>query len=52
MGDDQPQAAEDERESAQGDDACWLHHLCDECGALVSARDGHRPGCTADAAHG
>ncbi len=30
-----------------GDDACWLHRVCDDCGALVDERNGHRPGCSA-----
>jgi hypothetical protein len=28
-----------------GDAACWLHLVCDECGAVVTSRDGHRPDC-------
>jgi len=38
----------DEREAGEpgGDAACWLHLVCEECGAVVTPRDGHRPGCS------
>ncbi len=36
-------ALDGDRVDEGGDDACWLHLVCDECGAVVS--DGHRPGC-------
>jgi hypothetical protein len=38
----------DERDSGEpgGDAACWLHLVCEECGAVVTARDGHRAGCS------
>jgi hypothetical protein len=31
-----------------GDPVCWLHLVCESCGALIE-RDGdpHRPGCDA-----
>jgi hypothetical protein len=29
-----------------GDAACWLHLVCEDCGAVVTATDGHRPGCS------
>lgn len=28
-----------------GDDACWMHRVCDVCGAIVDERNGHRPEC-------
>jgi hypothetical protein len=28
-----------------GDPVCWLHLVCEECGAIVS--EGHRPTCSA-----
>lgn len=30
-----------------GDAACWLHLVCEDCGAVVAGADGHRPGCAA-----
>lgn len=32
----------------EGDPVCWLHLVCESCGALLE-RDGdpHRPGCDA-----
>ena len=31
-----------------GDPSCWLHLVCDACGAIVSGSDGHRPDCRAE----
>ena len=28
-----------------GDAACWLHQVCEICGAVISGTEGHRPGC-------
>jgi len=30
---------------AVGDAACWLHEVCEICGAVISGADSHRPGC-------
>jgi len=33
---------------AEGDPVCWLHLVCEPCGALIEREgDAHRPGCTA-----
>jgi len=33
-----------------GDPVCWLHLVCESCGALIEcAGDPHRPGCDAAA---
>ena len=29
-----------------GDDVCWAHLLCEECGMILNERDEHRTGCT------
>lgn len=30
-----------------GDPVCWLHLVCESCGALIKWEgDEHRPGCT------
>jgi hypothetical protein len=29
----------------EGDSACWLHLVCESCGAIVDEHNGHRPGC-------
>ncbi len=29
-----------------GEAACLLHLVCEECGALLTATSGHRPGCS------
>jgi uncharacterized protein (DUF2249 family) len=31
---------------SDGDAACWLHLVCDECGGVVAAGTGHRSGCS------
>ncbi|HEY3721880.1 MAG TPA: hypothetical protein VGN59_00830 [Acidimicrobiia bacterium] len=31
--------------SEGGDPACWVHFVCEECGAVE--HDGHRAGCPA-----
>ncbi|MDB5069145.1 MAG: hypothetical protein JWM87_256 [Candidatus Eremiobacteraeota bacterium] len=32
--------------AAAGDPVCWLHLVCDSCGALIEREgDRHRPGC-------
>jgi len=28
-----------------GDAACWLHEVCESCGAVISGADSHRLGC-------
>lgn len=34
---------------AGGDPVCWLHLVCESCGALIEREgDPHRPGCEAD----
>jgi len=34
---------------AGGDPVCWLHLICDSCGALLEREDDpHRPGCAAE----
>jgi hypothetical protein len=38
-----------EREGA-GDSACWLPLVCDECGALVTSPQDHRPNCRSSVA--
>jgi hypothetical protein len=31
-----------------GDPVCWLHLVCESCGALIEREgDSHRPGCEA-----
>jgi uncharacterized protein (DUF2249 family) len=30
-----------------GDAACWLHQVCESCGALIEGSGSHRPGCAA-----
>ena len=32
-----------------GDAVCWLHLICESCGALIENADSHRPGCAAAA---
>ena len=36
----------EQEEPEAGDPVCWLHLVCESCGALIE-RDGdpHRPGC-------
>ena len=29
-----------------GDEVCWAHLLCPECGIVLNERDEHREGCT------
>lgn len=37
-------------EPEAGDPVCWLHLVCDSCGALIEREgDPHRPGCEAAA---
>jgi hypothetical protein len=31
-------------ESEGGDPVCWMHLICDECGAITT--EGHRAGCS------
>jgi hypothetical protein len=39
-------SAEDGAEA--GDPVCWLHLVCESCGALIEREgDPHRPGCDA-----
>jgi hypothetical protein len=33
-------------EAPGGEAVCWLHLVCEECGAVVTATDGHRPDCS------
>ena len=41
-------SADDDLES--GDPVCWLHLVCESCGALIEREgDPHRPGCEAAA---
>jgi hypothetical protein len=35
------------RTEPTGDAVCWLHLLCESCGALIENADSHRPGCAA-----
>jgi hypothetical protein len=45
MRDDEPRPAPAD---AGGDPVCWLHLVCESCGALIERHgDGHRPGCEA-----
>jgi uncharacterized protein YeaO (DUF488 family) len=37
--------SEGEEEEQGGDQACWAHLVCPDCGAVVS--EGHAPGCQA-----
>ena len=30
-----------------GDEVCWAHLLCEECGMVLNERNEHRPGCSA-----
>jgi len=40
---DLPASAE---QAEGGDPVCWLHLVCESCGALLeSENDSHRPGC-------
>jgi hypothetical protein len=32
--------------ASDGDQACWLHLLCEDCGALVTAHVGHVQSCS------
>lgn len=41
---------EDESRTDTGEPACWLQLVCADCGAVVTARDGHRPDCAATTA--
>jgi hypothetical protein len=35
-----------------GDPVCWLHLVCESCGALLEREDDpHRPGCDAATLH-
>jgi hypothetical protein len=35
-----------EPDDTAGDPVCWLHLVCDSCGALIEREgDRHRPGC-------
>jgi hypothetical protein len=37
---------EPEPADAIGDPVCWLHLVCESCGALIEREgDPHRPGC-------
>ena len=38
-----------ESNEAGGDAACWLHRVCDECGAIVDDANPHRAGCSQSA---
>jgi hypothetical protein len=40
-----PSETEARDDAAGGDSACWLHQVCDGCGAIVDAQNGHREGC-------
>jgi len=36
----------DDDETGAGNPVCWLHLVCDSCGALIERPgDPHRPGC-------
>lgn len=46
---DEKPRGDDELESlgdVGGDDVCWAHLLCPECGIVVNERAEHREGCT------
>ena len=44
---DDPEIAPDPH-APTGDPVCWLHLVCDSCGALIEQEgDPHRPGCGA-----
>ena len=44
---DEPQTAAEASEPI-GDAVCWLHLVCESCGALIEREgDPHRPGCEA-----
>jgi hypothetical protein len=45
---DVPDSPADAEVFAGGDPVCWLHLVCDSCGALLDhENDPHRPECNA-----
>ena len=43
--DEQPVSQDHDAPESGGDAACWLHLVCEDCGAVVTPSDGHRPDC-------
>jgi len=43
---ERPASQQPDAEEPGGDAACWVHLLCEDCGVVVTANDGHRPGCS------
>ena len=41
---ERPASQQPDAEEPGGDAACWVHLLCEDCGVVVTANDGHRPG--------
>ncbi|HET9089055.1 MAG TPA: hypothetical protein VFN54_02000 [Acidimicrobiales bacterium] len=47
MGDtSRDEAALESLGEAGGDEVCWAHLLCEECGMILNERNEHRPGCS------
>jgi hypothetical protein len=50
---DVPESASGPEAFEVGDPVCWLHLVCESCGALLEHEDDpHRPGCNAEELRG
>jgi hypothetical protein len=50
---DRPSEGNNPQPINAGEPVCWLHLVCDSCGALIEkAGDPHRPGCDAGEVRG